>query len=192
MNKSKTSADLLQRRDLTNFIRLRNAHPGDDLAVGELLVKTFRDTNAKKMPELATPPEREIELRNVHGRRLNGAVRIIELGYQIIATASLIHPQSALDESWTPNTCTLRCLAVDPRFHSLRLSQKLVLDAIELARKWETDGICLHVQSGAHGVARLYQEFGFSRSEQGDAICMGNAVEGYYLDLNAAIMPIYA
>lgn len=175
------SHDLLARRDLTNFMRIRNAHPGDDLVVGEMLVKSFRETYAQKLPTISTTPEREIELRDVNSRRINGVVRISELGFQIIGSYSLIAPGSALDESWTPMTCTLRCVAIEPRFHSLKLSEKLIFDAIDVAKKWNTDGICLHVQAGADGVARLYGQFGFERDPRGDKHCMGNAIEGFLL-----------
>lgn len=178
-----TSTDLLARRDLTNFMSIRNAHPGDDLVVGELLVRTFRETYAQKLPSIMTTPEREIELRDVNSRRINGVVRVTELGFQIIGSYSLIAPGSGLDESWTPRTCTLRCVAVDPRFHSLKLSEKLIFDALEVAQKWKASAICLHVQSGADGVARLYQKFGFVRDPRGDKRYMGNAIDGYLIEL---------
>ena len=178
-----TRTALAQRRDLLNFVRLRNAHPGDDLNVGDLLVRSFRETYAQKLPEVLTTPARELELRDVHSRRLNGLVRIVELGFQVIATYSLIAPGHALDESWTPNTCTLRCVAVDPRFHSLQLSETLLQDAFDMARKWRAAKICLHVQAGADGVARLYERFGFVRSMEGDKVCHGNPIQGYLLSL---------
>ncbi len=174
--------ELLLRRDLTNFMRIRNAYPGDDLIIGEMLVKSFRETYALKLPTVSTPPEREIELRDIHSRRINGVVRISELGFQIIGTYSLIAPDSALDESWTPQTCTLRCVAIEPRFHSLKLSEKLIFDAIDVAKKWNAGGICLHVQEGADGVARLYQQFGFRRDERGDKQWMGNNIHGFLLE----------
>lgn len=183
MSQQNKNMELLVRRDLTNFVRLRNAHPGDDVLIGNLLVHTFRETNAKKLSAALTTPDREIELRNVHSRRLHGVVRVIELGFQIIGSHSLIYPGSPLDESWTANTCTLRCVAIDPNFHTLRLSEMLIKDAVDLARQWNSDNVCLHVQQGAIGVAKLYQEFGFERSYTGDKKWMGNVIEGYLLRL---------
>lgn len=183
MDKDKTSSELLKRRDLSNFVRLRTSHPGDDLAVGDLLARSFRETYARKLPSAVCPPEQENELRDVHSRRLNGVVRVIELGFQIIGTYSLIAPKSDLDESWTSNTCTLRCVALDPHFHSLKLSEQLLKDAVEIAERWKTEGICLHVQSGAEGVANLYMRFGFERSEVGDKVWFGSRIKGYFLKL---------
>lgn len=186
MELTKKNAQLLLRRDLINFVRLRTGHPGDDLSIGDLLVESFKETYAKKLPTVITNHEREIELRNVASRRQNGVVRIIELGFQIIGTYSLLSPNSPLDESWTPNTCTLRCVAIAPQFHSLQLSEKLVADAIDVAKHWRADHICLHVQSGADGVARLYEKFGFRRAPEGDKLALGNQIEGYLLNLAEA------
>jgi GNAT superfamily N-acetyltransferase len=184
-NVSSLPISLLQKRDLANFVRVRTAHPGDDPAVGDLLVRTFRDTYNKKMPSLITPEERNDELRDVESRRRAGVVRVIEVGYRIIGTCSLIHPNSELSESWTGLTCTLRCLAIDPEFHSLKLSETLLWDAVDVARTWRARMICLHVLQGADGVARLYENFGFRRSPLGDKIYHGSAIDGYLYKLQS-------
>lgn len=176
--------DLANKRDLSNFISVRTAHPGDDLAIGELLVQSFREAYQKKLPTVMATFEREMELRDVHSRRRHGVVRILELGYQIIGTYSLIPPACPLDDSWTLNTCTLRCLAILPRFHSLKLSDMMLNDAMTLARQWRVSAVCLHVQSGASGVAKLYERYGFERQPAGDRVNFGNAIEGYLLNLN--------
>lgn len=180
---NETAMDLLKRRDLSNFVKIRTAFPGDDLILGDMLVRTFRETYSRKLPNLITTDQREIELRDVQSRRRNGAVRVLELGFQIIGTYSLMAPQSALDDSWTPATCTLRCVAVDPGFHSLRLSERLIEDALVRAREWHAEAICLHVQEGATGVAKLYERFGFRRDPRGDKTSYGYLIEAYLLSL---------
>jgi ribosomal protein S18 acetylase RimI-like enzyme len=185
---NENTISLLQRRDLANFVRIRSAHPGDDFPIGELLVSTFRDTYARKLPSIGTTDERERELRDVATRRQNGTVRVIEVGYRIIGCYSLIHPASPINESWSPMTCTLRCLAIDPEFHSLKLSEKLLWDAVLIANTWQARMICLHVQIGADGVARLYENFGFRRSPLGDKICNGQPIEGYLYTIEANLM----
>jgi ribosomal protein S18 acetylase RimI-like enzyme len=184
MDFESTKKNLAQKRDLANFISLRTAHPGDDLAIGELLVRSFREAYQKKLPTVMTTAEREIELRDVQSRRRNGIVRVMELGFQVMGTYSLIQSGCALDESWTPDTCTLRCLAIEPRFHSLKLSEQLLADAFAIAKRWRASAICLHVQAGAEGVAKLYRRFGFQRQEGGDKMNFGNLVEGYLLRLD--------
>lgn len=181
---NEVAMDLLKRRDLSNFVKIRTAFPGDDLNLGDMLVRTFRETYSRKLPNLITTDQREMELRDVHSRRLNGVVRVLELGFQLIGTYSLMAPQSALDDSWTPSTCTLRCVAVDPGFHSLRLSERLLEDAMMRARDWRAEAVCLHVQSGATGVAKLYERFGFQRDPRGDKTSYGYQIEGYLLALS--------
>lgn len=170
---------LLVRRDISNFTAIRTAHAGDDHQIGELLVRAFRDTYAYKMPDLVTTSEREAELRDVRARRANGLVRVMEIGFRVIGTYSLLSPESPSNEAWTPRTSTLRCLAVDPEFHALRLSEILLMDAQARAQEWACASMCLHVQDGAHGVAKLYERFGFLRDVTGDKICQGNRILGY-------------
>ena len=179
--------EFLKKRDLSNFINIRSAYPGDDLVLGNLLVQTFAQTYALKLPTAVTTNERERELRDVNGRRKNGIVRVIEFGFRIIGTYSLIYPKTELDESWAADGCTLRCLAVDPEFHSLKLSEHLLQDSVEVALGWGARVICLHVQRGAIGVARLYERFGFKRSVEGDRIYMGNFIEGYIFHINEKV-----
>lgn len=182
------SVDLLERRDLTNFLRLRSAHPGDDIAVGELLVTSFKETYAKKLPYVITSADREDELRDVSSRRRVGIVRVVDFGYRVIGTYSLIHPESEANEAWTANTCTLRCLAIDTEFHSLKLSELLLLDAVEIATSWKAQKICLHVQDGAAGVARLYETFGFRRCEEGDKEYYGMRILAYIYDIKPRLV----
>jgi GNAT superfamily N-acetyltransferase len=175
--------DFLQKRDISNFLKLRSARPGDDLAIGELLVKSFLETYAEKLPGVVANEERISELQNVASRREAGIVRVLEFGYRLIGTYALIHPENENNEAWTDSTATLRCLAMDREFHSLGLSELLMSDAIKIAKGWGARGICLHVQDGAHGVARLYEKIGFTRDPSGDKVSTGHLVKGYLLHI---------
>jgi len=168
------------RRDLINFIQLRPALPSDDLAVADLLTNTFLSTYEKKLPLLTTTEERKSELRNVAGRRKSGYVCIAELGYQIIGTFSLIHPESPANEAWRANGSTLRCVAIDPAFHGLSLSFLLLQEAERISSLWNADSIYLHVHKGADKVASLYQRFGYLRDDSGDKISYDCELEGYF------------
>lgn len=183
MNLDPSKIELLKRRDLINFVRLRNSHPGEDLEVGDLLVQSFKETYARKLPEVVTNADRERELRDVASRRSAGVVRIAVLGFQIIGTYSLILPGDKLDESWNANTATLRCVAIAPAFQSLKLGELILDDVVRVARGWRVSSICLHVQQGATGVARMYEAFGFMRDHRGDKVWMANLIEGYRLHL---------
>jgi len=170
-------------RDLVNFIRLRPAMPGDDLSVAELLVHTFLSTYERKLPFLTTCDDRKKELRDVSSRRKQGYVCVVELGYRIIGTFSLIHPESPKSEAWRPNGATLRCVAIDPEFHGLALSELLLDEADRVASAWNSEAIHLHVQKGAAKVASLYLRHGYLRDTEGDKISFGNDLEAYYKPL---------
>jgi hypothetical protein len=151
--------EVLKRRDLANFIELRAATPGDDLRVGELLIETFVSTNKKKLPHLETSDLRIQELRNVRTRRRNGVVYVLELGFQIVGTFSLIHP----------------------RFHGCKLSQIILNQADLIAKEWKVDRTCLHVQDGAIGVSKLYEAHGYRRDQKGDFLHLGQWVLGHQM-----------
>ncbi len=166
-------------RDLINFIQLRAALPSDDLAIADLLMHTFLSTYKEKLPTVQTSEERKEELRNVRGRRKNGYVCVAELGYKIIGTFALIHPESPSSEAWRPNGATLRCVAIDPHFHGLALSELLLEEADRISKLWAASGIYLHVQDGAEKVAALYEKHGYVRDPSGDKIALGNKLLGY-------------
>jgi len=174
----------INRREIQNFITVRHAQPGDDKAVAALLLNSFLETNNKKMPEVKHNEERILELFDVKSRREAGVVVVIEIGREIIATCAMIPPASIEGEEWTLETAYLRTVAVDPAYHGLGLSRTLLEESQNIAKKWNVDHIALHVQSGAGGVARLYEQFGFKRDEEGDKESCGNMLEGWIYDLN--------
>jgi GNAT superfamily N-acetyltransferase len=167
------------KRDIVNFIHVRKALPGDDLAVAELLTKTFISTYEKKLPTVATSDSRRLELQNVALRRRNGHVAVAELGFRIIGTFALIHPDAEESESWLPAGATLRCVAIDPDFHGLDLSLLLLKEAERVAKFWHSECICLHVQAEADRVASLYERNGYRRDPRGDKESHGNKICGY-------------
>jgi len=171
-------------RDLINFIQLRAALPSDDLALADLLTRTFLSTYEKKLPFLATTEERKYELRNVGERRKNGYVCVAELGYRIIGTFALIHPESSANEAWRVNGATLRCVAIDPDFHGLELSTLLLQEADRIAQLWNAESIYLHVHKGAARVASLYGRHGYLRDSSGDKISHECELEGFFKPLN--------
>ncbi len=171
-------------RDIYDFLILRKATAIDDAEIGALLVKAFIETYRAKLPQIQTNQERITELQNVASRREHGEVVVLELGYRIIGTCSIIHPSSTDSQSWLSQTANIRCVAVDPEFHGLAFSDILLNEAERLAASWDSRHICLHIQEGAEGVGRLYEKRGFIREPAGDLNCSGNMVLGYKKDLN--------
>jgi GNAT superfamily N-acetyltransferase len=171
-------------RDIFDFINIRQASCLDDNHVADLLVKSFTETYAQKLPQIVTPQQRISELRDIKSRRENGEVCVLELGYRIIGTFSLINPDSNLSECWIQNAANLRCLAIDPEFHGLGFSEVLLTESERIARSWSLSLICLHVQKGAEGVAKLYKKRGYIRDPHGDFQSHGLPVEAYFLPLS--------
>lgn len=184
---SKENTAPKRSRDIFDYISIKKVEPSDDGRVADLLVRSFTETYRRKLPHIPTPNERVVELRAVDTRRRDGHVYLLELGYRIVGTAALIRPGERENESWIANAANLRCLAIDPDFHGLGLSELLLDEAERMARRWSVRSICLHVQSDAIGVARLYQQRGFLREPSGDMICTGYPVDGYYLPLTPAL-----
>lgn len=172
-------------RDVENFMYTRFATESDDKEVAALLLKSFIETNSKKMPNVRHNEERIFELFDVATRRQHGKVLLVELGKEIVATCALIHPGSPEGSEWTLDTAYLRALAVDPNYHGLGLSRRLLDAARNLALEWRVQSIALHVQRGADGVARVYQKYGFTRDERGDTESCGNEIDGWIYDLNS-------
>ncbi len=178
-----TVIDIREARDLANFIGFRPALPSDDLAIAELLVRTFLSTYEQKLPSIITTDDRKNELRNVGARRKQGHVCVAELGYRIIGTFSLIHPESPNSDAWRSNGANLRCLAIDPEFHGLALSELLLKESERIAKAWHSEAVYLHVQKGAAKVAMLYERNGYLRDEAGDKFSFGSELEGHFKPL---------
>ncbi len=173
------------KRDVANFLSVRQAQSPDDSAVSSLLLDSFDGTYAAKLPQAALSEERRRDLQDVEARRNAGGVWILELGNKIVGTFSLILPGSKLSESWLPQTATLRCVAVDPSFHGFGFSERLLVEADEIVRLWGLKGICLHVVTGALGVGRLYERHGYLRDRRGDREFLGVSLMGYVRPLSA-------
>lgn len=179
MNRRTGLARAFDRRDIANFIGVREAREKDDHVIAELLVYTFLETYRQKLPHVVTTTSRENDLRDVGRRRAGGRVLVLDLGEKVIGTCALLLPGTQVYDGWLPDHGNLRCVAVAPAFQGLRFSQVLLDEAEILAREWGLRGLCLHVQKGAEGVARLYQERGFERDTRGDMFAHQNHYEGY-------------
>jgi ribosomal protein S18 acetylase RimI-like enzyme len=174
------------KRDIANFLECRVARPGDDPVIGQLLIKAFEETHKIKLPTVETCEMRKKELIDVENRRRHGSVYVLELGYRIVGTFSLIPPGSPVTQAWKRDSSNLRCVAIDPHYQGLNFSELLLNKAKEMAQLWKANDIVLHVYQGADGVARLYQRFGFVRTMEGDFSHLGYRLEAYTLPLAVA------
>ncbi len=180
-----SSAVGLNKRDIANYISLREATPSDDSPVGDLLVESFGQTNYEKMDGLVLSQARREDLRDVSARRHAGGVWVLELGYRIIGSYSLLKFPTA--DHWIADSLLLRCLAVHAEFHGLGFSGLMLEHARSIAASWKAATISLHVTKGANGLARLYQSHGYVRDAKGDNLFLGTAIEGYSLKIPTSL-----
>jgi ribosomal protein S18 acetylase RimI-like enzyme len=161
---------------------IREARPGDDVRIGDLLVDAFLSTYARKMPEVVYDDARKNELRDVAAKRSRATVFVAELEGRVVGTVAIFKPGAAGSEAWLPNAADLRHLAVAPELHGRGVAKPLLDRAESLARdEWKVDAICLHVRKGADGVARLYRSRGFRRDPSGDIEKPTVTLEAYAL-----------
>jgi GNAT superfamily N-acetyltransferase len=164
-------------------VRVRDARPEDDAAIGELLVAAYTTQYAKKMPQVVYTEERKRDLRAVAEKRAVARVWAAELDGEVVGTVSLFPPGSPGSEAWLPDAADLRHLATAPKVHGQGLSGPL-LDAAEAqARAWGVKRVCLHVRKGVAGVARMYMGRGYVRAPEGDLVYPTVSLEAYVLHL---------
>ncbi len=161
---------------------IREARPGDDPVIGELLVDAFLSTYARKMPGVVYDDARKNDLRDVATKRGRAVVLAAEIDGRVVGTVAIFRPGAAGSEAWLPNSADLRHLAVEPELHGKGIAKPLLDRAEAIARdEWKVDAICLHVRKGADGVARLYQSRGFKRDPSGDIEKPTVTLEAYAL-----------
>jgi predicted N-acetyltransferase YhbS len=152
----------------TNGYLLRLAEPRDDAAIGELLVTSFVEQYARKMPHVVVSEERKAELRAVAKKRAVAHVWVVEHEGQVAGTVAVWPPGAPGSEAWISGAVDLRHLAVNAKHRGAGVSARL-LDAAEAwARELGAPAVCLHVRRGAAGVRALYERRGYQRRPEGD------------------------
>lgn len=147
---------------------LRLAEPRDDAAIGELLVQSFLEQYARKMPEVVVSEDRKADLRAVAEKRAVAKVWVVEREGELAGTVAVWPAGSARSEAWIPGAFDLRHLAVGAK-HRGGVVSKLLLDAAEdFARSAGAAFMCLHVRRGAAGVRAIYERRGYQRRPEGD------------------------
>ncbi|SEU21559.1 GNAT family N-acetyltransferase [Stigmatella erecta] len=166
-------------------VRIREARPEDDAAIGELLVDAYVTQYAKKLPEVVYTDERKRALRDVASKREAATVLVAEVNGEVAGTVALFRPGAPGSEAWVPHAADLRHLATAVRYHGQGLGKPLLDAAEALARTWGVAAVALHVRRGAAGVARMYQQRGYVRTPEGDLDTPSVYLEAYLLRLGA-------
>lgn len=154
--------------DVMARLRIREARPEDDAAIGELLVEAFITQYAKHLPEVVYTDERKRELRDVAARRAVAKVLVAEVDGEVAGTVALLPPGAPGSQAWVPGAADLRQLATAVRFHGTGLARPLLDAAEDVARQWGINTVTLHVRKGADGVMRMYERRGYVREPAGD------------------------
>ena len=150
------------------MIEIRLATQADDVQVGELLVRAFVASYAKKMPHVRITEQRKVDLRDTAGKRAAAMVWVADDGGKIVGTVSLWLPGSKGSEAWRADAGDLRHLAVDASVKGQGVSGRLIAAAENEARARGAKAMCLHVRRGAVGVAGVYSRRGYQRYPEGD------------------------
>lgn len=148
--------------------RVRWAEPRDDAAIGELLVTSFVEQYARKLPEVVVTGHRKAELRDVASKRGLAKVWVAEHEGELVGTVALWPPGAHGSEAWSPNASDLRHLAVAKSHRGGVVSRLLVDTAEAWAREHGCACVSLHVRRGADGIRALYEKRGYVRAPEGD------------------------
>ena len=149
-------------------IVIRESTAADDAAVGELLVRSYTEQYARKLPDVIPSAARNADLRDQAEKRATGAVLVAEHEHQIVGTLQLIPWGGTHSEAWIQGAANLRYFAVAAAFRGRGLSHQLLDVAEARSRTSGVSAICLHVRQGADGVGRLYLARGYLREAAED------------------------
>jgi predicted N-acetyltransferase YhbS len=162
-------------------VRVREARPEDDAAIGELLVAAYTTQYAKKLPHVVYDEARKRDLRAVAQKRSVARVWAAELDGEVVGTVALFPPGAPGSDAWLPEAADLRHLATAPSVHGQGLAAPLMDAAEAQARAWGVKAVCLHVRKGVAGVARMYMGRGYVRAPEGDLEYPTVSLEAYVL-----------
>jgi len=153
---------------LPDSFRVRPARAEDEAAIGELLIRAFNETYARKMPGVTMTERRRAELRAVPRERDRAWVLAAEIDGRLVGTVTLYPPGFAGGHAWLADCAELRFLAIAPEWQGHGLAEPLMKACHQQAVAWGCRSICLHVRRGAEGVARFYQRHGYRLAPEGD------------------------
>lgn len=163
---------------------VRLAQPRDDAAIADVLIDSFVEQYARKLPDVVVTDRRKDELRDVASKRAVARVWVAELDGVVVGTVALWPPGAHRSEAWISNAADLRHLAV-AQAHRGGLVSRLLLDTAEAwAREQRFAAVCLHVRRGAVGVRDVYVKRGYQRAATGDLDLLPEVfLEAYVLPL---------
>lgn len=153
--------------DARDGVVVRTATPAEHPEVGELTYRGFGHADDRR-PD----PEREALLHDAAARAAAGdlLVAVDEATGQLVGTASLLRPGSALNRQAQGDEAELRLLAVLPHARRRGVGWMLMDQAIERACAWGVPALVLDTGPGNHASQRLYHRLGFERLPERETV----------------------
>ena len=170
------------RRDIINFMTIRDATEDDDRSLGEFLISIFSEVNQRKIG-LTMNEKRRKELSQTKERRNHAVVRILEFNSKIIGSYTLSSPGSPYNLSWCPLSCYFSTFALHQNFHGMGLGSMLILDARTKALDQMIPSMMILVEKTAHKLHEFYLNHGFYYDPAGDCEHVGMDLIGMKADL---------
>lgn len=166
--------------DTANGSRLliRQARREEYEAVGELVVAAYRG-----LPGALVSSEYEAELRAVEHRADAADVLVALDGERLVGSVTFIPgPQSAYAELLDDGEAGIRMLAVAEEARGQGVGRALILACVARARAKRRQAICLHTTEWMTVAQQLYEQLGFRRDPDRDAL-PGITLRAYRLPL---------
>lgn len=123
------------------------------------------------------------EVYQVSKIRRSGVVLILELGFQIVGTCSLVFPDTKLNESWKSNAAYLKFLSIHPSYQGLGFAKVLLHEIHNVAQDYSFSSICVRILNTHKGLNRLFETMGYQKDTCGNSSYIEKEYIGFSLTL---------
>jgi ribosomal protein S18 acetylase RimI-like enzyme len=145
-------------------ITIRSAVPAELPAIGELTYDAYAADGLLANDSGYAEELRDAEHRAAHSELL---VAVDEQG-RLLGTVTFCLPGSPYAELSHEGQAEFRMLAVSPAHRGRGVGSRLVRECLELAARHGASSVVISTKAQMHTAQRLYDRFGFQRSEQLD------------------------
>ena len=142
-------------------MEIREAHPAEYEATGELLVEAYCGVDGLPLTD-----EYIAELRDVARRAASSRVFVALVDGILAGTVTFVPGAgSSAAEFDDPRGCGIRMLAVAPAARGLGLGKALTVACLDAARRLSRRTVYLHTTDWMPAARRIYESMGFVRDE---------------------------
>ncbi len=190
--------DVIQSLDKSSFEKrvlktyydftIRNATKNEFKEIGDLMVQVY--SSIKGFPNINEQPEYYDLLRNVGNLTKNPNIEIIvavskqgKIGGAVVYINNMTDYGSGGTATKEKNASGFRLLAVDLTMRGLGLGKELTSECINRAKKSSSAQIIIHTTKAMNTAWRMYEKFGFERSDDLDFMQGDLQVFGFRLKI---------